>query len=49
MITRLFRTLATPLTVVLDYVLAARQMRALFEYVDDSGDDLDLTGHREVP
>ena len=45
MITTLFRALATPLVVFLDYVMVPRRTRAFFEYIDEYGDDLDATGH----
>ncbi|KXX55477.1 hypothetical protein AZG88_18930 [Rhodococcus sp. LB1] len=48
MIATLFRTLATPLAVFLDYVMVPRRTVAYLEYIDEYGDDLDFAGHREV-
>jgi len=48
MIATLFRALATPLAVFLDYVIVPRRTRAFFEYIDEYGDDMDATGYREV-
>ncbi|MGW4339979.1 hypothetical protein ACWEK5_45480 [Rhodococcus koreensis] len=48
MMTTLFRTLATPLAVLFDHVMMPGRMRAFYGYIDEYGDELDLTGHREV-
>ncbi|MFC9362990.1 hypothetical protein ACFTZB_41290 [Rhodococcus sp. NPDC057014] len=47
MITTLFRILATPLTLFLDYVMAPGRTLVFFEYIDEP-DDLDASGSVEV-
>ncbi|MBC2637703.1 MULTISPECIES: hypothetical protein [unclassified Rhodococcus (in: high G+C Gram-positive bacteria)] len=48
MITTLFRIAVIPLALVLDHMMAPRRIREFYDYIDEYGDDLDLTGRREV-
>ena len=48
MISTLFRIAATPLAVALDHMMTPGRMRDFYDYVDEYGDDLYPSDHREV-